>query len=231
MSAISDSSEPVRVLVVDRHPVIRRVVRLACESSNRLEVVGEAGGADEAAQACSRLRPDIVVIDVDLDGNGIAAIRTMHEDGFAGRILVMTEQMSPGVVLECLRAGVDGYIEKVQGLRTVGSSILRVALGERLIGPDLQEAAVLELGRFALAAREGHKVASSLTAREMEVLRFISEGLTVSGVAKRMGISPRTVETHLAKLYRKLGARTRVQAVSRAASLGLIDLGYRSTDS
>ena len=224
MNATADALEAIRVLVVDGHPVIRGVVRMACESAPRLDLVGEAGDADDAAEACARLEPDVVVIDVDIEGGGVAAIRRMREAGYAGRVLVLTEHTGGGTVLDCLRAGADGYLEKAKGLRALGSSILRVALGERVIDPGLEQAAVVELGRFARTAREGSEVASSLTRRELEVLGFISEGLTLASIAKRLGISPRTVETHVAKLYRKLVVKTRVQAVARAVSLGLIEL-------
>lgn len=224
MIAPPDSLAPIRVVVVDSHPIFRGVARNACESGPRLELVGEAEDADQAADICPRLAPDVVVIDVDIDGGGVDAIHRMRRAGYRGRILVLTEQTGGTIVLECLRAGVDGYLEKAKALRSLGSSILRVALGERVIEPELEEAAVIELGRFAKLAREGSEVGSSLTPRELEVLRFMSEGLTMASIAKRLGISPRTVETHATKLYRKLLVKSRLQAVARGVSLGLIDL-------
>jgi len=128
-------------------------------------------------------------------------------------------------VLECLRLGVHGYVDRSTGIRTIGTAIRRIGRGERVIDPALEQAAVMELGRFAKQAREGSEMAASLTRRELQILELISTGLTMRQTATRLGISPRTVETHVAKLYRKLAVRTRVQAVARAASLGLIDLG------
>jgi len=103
--------------------------------------------------------------------------------------------------------------------------IRRVADGERVIAPELERAAVAALGSLARQAREGSEMRASLTPREHEILLMVSRGLTMQQAGSRLGISPRTVETHVAKLYRKLGVRTRVQAVARAAQLGLIDLG------
>lgn len=217
--------QPVRVLVVDQHPVIRGVVRIACEAGDRLEVAGEATGAVEAVSVCASTKPDVVVIDVELpEGGGVEAIRRMRAGGFRGKVIVLTEVTTGEAVLECLRLGVSGYLEKAGGLRTIGSSILRVSLGERLIDPSLEQAAVMQLGKFARVAREGSEVAATLTPRELEILRYISDGLTMASIGKRLGISPRTVESHVGKLYRKLAVRSRVQAVSRAVSLGLIDL-------
>jgi DNA-binding NarL/FixJ family response regulator len=93
-----------------------------------------------------------------------------------------------------------------------------------VIAPGLEQDAVLALGRMARRAREGEEVAAGLTSRERQVLELLSDGHTMRQIATRLGISPRTVETHVAKLYRKLGVSTRVQAVSRAATLGLVEL-------
>jgi len=109
--------------------------------------------------------------------------------------------------------------------QTIPFMILSVMSVVTQIDPALEQAAVMELGRFAKQAREGSEMAASLTRRELQILELISTGLTMRQTATRLGISPRTVETHVAKLYRKLAVRTRVQAVARAASLGLIDLG------
>jgi DNA-binding CsgD family transcriptional regulator len=92
------------------------------------------------------------------------------------------------------------------------------------VDPSLEQVAVLELGRFARQAREGSAVRATLTPREQEILGLLADGMTMQQIGRRLGISPRTVETHVSKLYRKLAVRTRVQAVARAASLGLIDL-------
>jgi DNA-binding NarL/FixJ family response regulator len=222
---MAEALPPIRVLVVDGHPVIRGVVKLACDGSPRLEMVGEAATASEGLDACAAAAPDVVVIDVDLpDANGLWAVERMRERGFEGRVIVLTGRMDGTSVLEGLRVGVDAYLDEARGLRAIGSSIMRVALGERLIDPELEQAAVMELGRYARQAREGSELAALLTPRELQILGLVSGGLTMAAIAKQLGISPRTVETHAAKLYRKLGVRTRVQAVARAVSLGIIDL-------
>jgi DNA-binding NarL/FixJ family response regulator len=123
-----------------------------------------------------------------------------------------------------MRAGVDGYLEKTAGVRFVADALWRVAHGERVFSQDQERAAVAELGRLAQRTREASGAKSHLTRRELEILEHVAVGLSVKQVASRVGLSPRTVETHLTKLYRKLGARNRVQALSRAASLGLIEL-------
>ena len=219
-------SEPVRVLIVDGHPVLRGVVRVACMSTTDLQVAAEAADVAEALAAAETSTPDVVVLDLELpDGDGTDVIRGIRAAGSRARFLVLTDRTHGAAVLECLRLGVHGFVDKATGIRTVGTAIRRVARGERVLDQELEQAAVMELGRFARQAREGSEMAGSLTRRELEILELISGGLTMRQIATRLGISPRTVETHVAKLYRKLGVRTRVQAVARAASLGLIDLG------
>jgi two-component system nitrate/nitrite response regulator NarL len=224
-TAETDAPPLIRVLVADEHPVFRGVVALACGASDRLELVGEASSAEEAVRLTDELAPGVLVIDVGLPGGGIETIAAMREGGFEGKILVLTGQTGGASILGSLQAGADGYLERSSALRSIGSSILRIALGERLLDRDLERAAVTELGRVARVAREGSAAAQVITDRELEVLQHVSEGLTMVSIGRRLGISPRTVESHLAKLYRKLGVRTRIQAVSKAAWLGLIDVG------
>ncbi|MEA2556435.1 MAG: hypothetical protein QOI60_1766 [Actinomycetota bacterium] len=215
----------IRVLVVDAHPVIRGVVRLACEGTEDLELVAEAAEAGEALNAVTALSPHVVVLDLDLPGDGGRDTLTrLKEAHYPGRVLALSERSDGAAVLDALKLGVQSYLLKGTALRTLADAVRRTAAGERLIDPDLEQGAVLELGRFARKAREGSETAALLTVREQQILEHISEGLTMHQIGTRLGISPRTVETHVAKLYRKLGVRTRVQAVARAATLGLIDL-------
>jgi DNA-binding NarL/FixJ family response regulator len=215
----------IRVLVVDAHPVIRGVARLACEGSDDLELVAEAADAPDALTAVTALSPHVVILDLDLPNEGgrdtMARLREAH---YPGVVLALSDRADGASVLDALKIGVQSYLLKGTALRTLADAIRRTAAGERLIDPDLEQGAVMELGRFARKAREGSTAASMLTQREQEILGYISEGLTMHQIGTQLGISPRTVETHVAKLCRKLGVRTRVQAVARAATLGLIDL-------
>jgi DNA-binding NarL/FixJ family response regulator len=215
----------IRVLVVDAHPVIRGVARLACEGSKDLELVAEAADAGEALNAVTALSPHVVILDLDLpDDGGRNVMARLKEARYPGAVIALSDRSDGAAVLEALKLGVQSYLIKGTALRALADAVRRTAAGERLIDPDLEQGAVMELGRFARKAREGSETASMLTHREREILGHISEGLTMHQIGTRLGISPRTVETHVAKLYRKLGARTRVQAVARAATLGLIDL-------
>jgi DNA-binding NarL/FixJ family response regulator len=154
----------------------------------------------------------------------VQVVRSLREDGYVGGVLAISDRSDGATVLQALRWGADGYLTKADGLREVGPALLRVARGQRVVDPSLEQAAVRELGRFARQVRQGNDAAGTVTPRERQILQLLAEGLTMRQVARRLEISPRTVETHVAKLYRKLDVRTRVQAIARAASIGLIDL-------
>jgi DNA-binding NarL/FixJ family response regulator len=222
--AFGMASDSARVAIVGGHPVILGVVRLACEAQPDLTVAGEAStGADAVAMAIGD-EVDVLLLDLDLpDVDGLEILDQVRAMGYSGAILALSDRTDGATVLAALRRGADGYLAKGEGLRHVGEALKSMASGGRIVDPALEKAAVLELGKFARQAREGADVGATLTAREREILELVAAGLTVQQVGRRLGISPRTVETHVSNVYRKLEVRSRVQAVARAASLGLID--------
>lgn len=220
------SQRTIRVAVVGGHPMILGVVRLACREASDLELVREMDNSDVVSAAVSEMDPDVVIVDLDMpDGDGLSILRGLQGERFTGRVLVLTDRAQGALVLEALRLGADGYLTKAHGLGGIAAAVRRVFDGDRLIDPRLEDAALQQLGRFATQARERSEAEAALTPREREVLVLLADGHTLQQIARRLGISPRTVETHVANLYRRLDVRTRVQAVTRAAKLGLIDLG------
>ena len=211
-----------RVLLVGGHPVILGVVRLAVASREALDVVGEVGTASAVGAAVEELRPDAVVIDLELpDDDGLRLLPDLAAD----RCVIAVSDRSDGpTVLRALRDGVDGYLVKPDGLRAAGDAVVRARGGERVLDPSLDDQVVREFGRYVRNARESARLAGTVTEREREILALLAEGMTMRQVGRRLGISPRTVESHVGKLYRKLGVGSRVQAVARGAAYGLIDL-------
>ena len=216
-------SEAVSAVVVAAHPTVRRVVEIACREAGVI-VVDSSGTAAEATAACRSHEPELLVLDLDLpDTDGFRVLADL-DDLRPRSILVLAERADGDLVLRALRLGARGYLTKAGGLRDLGTTIRRVIAGERVMTPELEKDAIGALGRKARHAREGADLAERLTTRQQQVLEFLSQGKTVNQIASRLGISPRTVETHVATLYRRLGVNTRVQAVSQAARLGLVDL-------
>lgn len=215
----------MRVIAVAGHPVILGVVRLACGGRDDVKLVGEASSGEAAVVLAGSSSVDVVVLDAELpDADGLETLQRLRDSGFTGAVLVLSDRTDGASVLRAMRSGANGYLIKADGLRQVGSSIRRVATGERVVAPALEEAALSELGRFARQARLNSRLGASLTVRERQILGLLAEGLTMHQIGTRLSISPRTVESHASTVYRKLGVRSRVQAVSRAASIGLIEL-------
>jgi two-component system nitrate/nitrite response regulator NarL len=213
----------VRAVVAAGHPVLRGVIDLACRQAG-VVVTATAVTAAAAVDACRTDAPGLLVLDLDLpDADGFRVLDQL-DDARPASVLVLSDRADGDLVLRALRLGARGFVTKAEGLRGLSATIGRVLAGERVIAPGLEQDAVLALGRFVKRAREGAEVAAELTARERQVLELLSEGHTMRQIATRLRISPRTVETHVGKIYRKLGVRTRVQAVSRAATLGLVEL-------
>lgn len=213
----------VRAVVVASHRTVRRVIDVACGEAGVI-VVHMAETAAEATAACRSNAPELLVLDLELpDADGFRVLIDLG-DLRPPIVLVLADRADGDQVLQALRLGARGYVTKAEGLRDLASIIERVVGGERVMAPDLAKDAMGALGRLARRARESATLDADLTPRQRQVLQLLSEGLTMGQIASRLGISPRTVETHVAKLYRKLGVRTRVQAVSRAATLGLVDL-------
>lgn len=226
MTPPGEPPAPARVLIVEDHAVVRGVLRLACDEEPGLEVVADVADGASALEACRTLRPDVMVLDLSLPGElqGLDVARRVRAEGRPIRILVLTGRTDDEAVFESIRAGVDGFLDKSAGVGEFAEALRRVVAGERVFRPEHERGAVAELGRFVRGFRGSAGPSSGFTQREREILEYLTVGLSVKQVAKRLGLSPRTVETHIAKVYRKLGVANRVQAISRAASLGLVEI-------
>jgi DNA-binding NarL/FixJ family response regulator len=219
------SQTSVRIVVADDHGMVRDGVRMACEQRAGLELVGEAADGHEALRQILALRPDVALIDVVMPGglDGFDVIRRLQQAGFEGKILILTSREDPEAVFQASVLGAHGFLRKTAGLDELADAIERVAAGARVFGKDDERLAIAQLGQMARQARPASRRASSLTARESQILRLLAEGLSTRLIAGRLGISEGTVETHISSVYRKLEVGTRVQAVRKASEFGLLD--------
>ena len=217
---------PIRVALVDDHPMIRDVLRAACQERPNLVVVGEASSGSEALVMCRNAAPDVLVLDLSLPGlDGLEVARRLRTLGDGPRILVLSARDDREAVLESIRAGASAFLDKTAPVERIIGAIESIASGAQVLSLEQQRRAHAALGDLARAARAAAAGSSFLTRREREVLDLLVGGLTSRQMAQRLAVSERTVEAHIASVYRKLDVRTRVQAVHRAASLGLADLG------
>jgi len=211
----------IDLFVFESDPVLEGVIRLAAAAAEGVGDVTVVTTID--VEIWSALRPTIVVLDL-AGGSDLSAVATIVEHAPLARVVVLSDRDDGPVVLEAMRRGVYGFVRKPDGLHELAETLTQIAAGERVVPPELERSAVDELRRFARQAHAASVVETSITAREREILALAAEGFTTHQIGRRLGISPRTVEAHIAKLYRKLGVKTRLQAVARAATLGLIDL-------
>ena len=208
----------IRVLLVDDHAVVRSGLSMLLSSEADIEVVGEAGDADEALRQVREHRPDVVVMDVVMPGmNGLEATPLILRAVPETRILVLSMQDDPRYVREAFSVGASGYVLKEAADTEVVAGVREVAGGGRYVDPALG-ARIATAEADALARREE----DPLSDREREVLRLLALGHTNHEIAKMLFISVRTAETHRAHIMRKLRLDTRAELVRYAIDHGLL---------
>lgn len=214
----------LKVLVVDDHPMVRRVVVMACSEDDGIEVVGEAEDGEDALAKVKQLKPDVIVLDLVLPKlDGLEVARRLRTEQSKVHILILTARDDPEAVFEAIRAGVDGFLDKGSSVEGIAESIRAVAEGRKLITPQQEARAITRLKQIVDRARENSAIHGELSAREIEVLSLIGEGLTTYQMGALLTLSARTVESHIAHIYRKLKVRTRTEALAKARRLGLFD--------
>ncbi len=212
------TSQAVRVLLVDDHPVVRAGLHLVLEEGGRLGVVGEASTGREAVLAARQLRPDVVVMDLGLpDISGLEATRAIKADDPSVRVLIVSMFSDEEHVLGMLDAGVDGYLLKQSSPSELREGILRVVAGERVLHQKVVQALVTRaMGGPTTPAVE------ALTTRELEVIRLLADGATSKEMAVALGLAAKTVENHRSRILNKLGAANSAAAVRAAIVHGLL---------
>lgn len=210
--------EPISVLLMDDHVVVREGLRALLERQDDIRVVAEASTVAEAEGA--GLRPDVIVADLVLpDGRGADVVRRLKAQHPGSAVLVLTMVDNPTDVQLCLAAGASGYLLKESASTELVDAVRKVAGGADYLQPALGVA----LARWREAPTRVHaRTADELTPRERDVLRLIALGHTNAEIAAMLYVSVRTVENHRSSLMRKLGVRTRAELVRQANEIGLV---------
>ena len=208
-------------MLADDHPVVRRGLRSLLEETPDFRVIGEAGDGLEAAQLVARLRPDVLVLDLMMEGmNGLEVTRQVMKHSPGTVVVILSMYGNESYVLEALRCGAKAYVLKDSTADDLVHAIQAAAAGHRYLSPPLSERA-LERYIEKTEATELDPY-DRLTVREREVLHLVASGCTHAEIAARLCISPRTVETHRARVMRKLGLRTTVQLIHYAMRRGIL---------
>ena len=207
---------PIRLLIVDDHPVVRDGLRGMFAGDPLFDVIGEAGDGDEAVSLAEALRPDVVLMDLRMPGvDGATAIRRPGDLGNPARVLVLTIYDSAADVVPALEAGATGYLLKDTPREELRRAVRAAHRGESELAPSVTTRLVGQL-RNPVHPRD------ALSDRELEVLSLIANGETNRGVAARLFVSEATVKTHLLHIYAKLDVNDRAAAVAKAFERGLL---------
>jgi DNA-binding NarL/FixJ family response regulator len=208
----------IRILVADDHPMLREGLVAVLSTQPDFEVVGEAADGSEAVRLAGALRPDVILLDLEMPGtDGVAALERLRDAGSEVRAVVFTAYDTDERILGALRAGAQGYLLKGASRAEIFDAVRTVYAGGSLLQPGVTARVLEHLGRGDARAQ-----ANQLTPRELEVLGLISEGLQNSEIAERLFVTERTVKFHVSSILAKLGADNRTEAVAIAARRGLI---------
>ncbi|HZB03000.1 MAG TPA: response regulator transcription factor [Actinomycetota bacterium] len=210
----------IRVLLGDDHTLVRQGLRRFIESSDGIEVLGEASTGADMVRLAEEIEPDVVVLDIRMpEMDGIEAARQITARLPATRVVMLTAYDDRHFVVEAVRAGAKGYVLKSKDAEHLLQAVRLVHQGHMVIDPELVVALADELA----VAKNRDAGAESLTEREVEVLQLLAFGYTNRDIGRRLYISPDTVKTHLEHIYQKLGANDRTAAVAEAFRRSLVE--------
>lgn len=205
----------IRILVVDDHPVVREGLVALLEDEPDFQVAGSVGSAEEALTLGAQLRPDVIMLDLELPGmDGVEAIPRLAASTPEARILILTAYDTDERVLGALKAGARGYLLKGAAGREIAQAIRAVHAGESYLASRVAAKVLTQV--------RAPRRSTSLSARERTVVRLVADGLSSKQIARRLSITERTVKFHISSIMNKLGADNRAQAVAKAAERGLL---------
>lgn len=218
---MAEIDNSIRVILADDHAVVRKGIREFLEMGGGVTVVAEASDGLEAMRLIREHRPDVAVLDIQMPGqSGVEVTRAIRAERLSVGVLILTAFDDPPYVKAVLQAGANGYVLKTADASEIVQAVQAVHEGQSVLDPAIARKLMSHLSEPG-ASRPDANV-EALTERELEVLHLAARGHTNKAIGVELSISDRTVQGHLAKIYAKLGAASRTEAVMRAVSLGWI---------
>ncbi len=202
----------IRILLVDDHMVIRMGLMTAASDAADMEVVAEVDNGQEAVEAFRRHEPDIVVLDLRMQGmSGIETLRALRDEFRQARILIFSNFAKGDEVYQAMKAGAAGFVLKEMPLDRLLEAIRAVHRGEQYIPSEI-------------AMRVGERLLAHLSPRELDVLRLLARGLSNKEIGAQLGVVEGTVKIHIANIFSKLGVSDRTQALIEAIKRGIVQI-------
>lgn len=206
----------IRVLIVDDHAIVRAGLSQLVGTAEDLDLVGEAVDGEQAVEMAARLRPDVVLMDLSMPGvDGVQATGRIIAANSAAHVLVLTSFSDQPRIVDVLQAGAEGYLLKHSEPEVILAGIREIVQGGSPLDPKAARVLLTERRRPASGVK--------LTGREREVLRMVGDGNPNKVIARRLGISERTVKAHLTSIYQRIGVTDRTQAALWAQRHGSLD--------
>lgn len=213
--------EPIKILIVDDHPVVREGITAMVSRERDFQVIGEAGDGIEAVNKARELKPDIVLMDLRMpDMDGVEAIRQIVSTDPDIKFIILTTYSDDEYIFRGIEVGARAYLLKDAPREELFKAIRAVYRGESLIQPVV---ASKVLDRFAELSRQVQSP-ETLSEREVEVLSLVARGAANKEIAAQLNITNSTVKTHIASIFQKLNATDRTEAVTQAIKRGIIHL-------
>ena len=212
----SQPIQPIRVMIVDDHAMVRKGLVAFLKNEPALELVGEAGDGREAIECCEQLQPDVILMDLVMpDLGGVAATRTIHQRWPQVQVIALTSFQEKELVQDALQAGAIGYLLKNVSGEELADAIRQAYVGRPTLAPEAVQALIQP-------PSEAETLAADLTRREQEVLALLVKGMSNPEIAERLVISRSTVKVHISSILSKLGVSSRAKAISLAIQNKLV---------
>lgn len=211
-------ADRIRIALLDNHPLFRRGIHDAL-GGTKLSIIAEGEATEDQAQAALKKKPEIVLMDIDGDGEGIRLAERLLVNLPGGKVVILTASSDEEDIAEALRIGVHGYILKGVGANELVTALEGIYDGQPYITPALATRLLLrDKGQSLRPSKDKELV---FTARDKQVLGHLAEGLTNEEIADRLGLNTRTIKHYLTGVFRKMRVRNRVEAVVRAKAMGI----------